>query len=622
MPKQDRSKLQSFSILPVLGRRTDVPPNHHSLFEQVGEKVFKTHDVGGTNFDLERRPGACSKAYGYKKWSAEANSKATKCLGLYELYDGSNRDYIFFDNGRFFVYDTSKYPNEAVLNFDAGTDAFVVGETATDNGGNTPSGTIRTVSVSGGSWVGNNAAGTLVLYNLGTGAFTTDSALTSASGAAVVNGALAPITFATDNIDLYSIVKVGDYIVFADRAEHMPYRWINGDDYITKLIQSGTEYKFRYLEVFQRRVWGLYSDQTNGKMEIRYSTDWPITAFTSLNFPAANHLYVPNDDTIVGGQQMGQDRLFVYCENSIHQIVFYPDLSSGTAFKIYTVVPDQGAVSHHSVVSLGDRHFLFNKDYGFCEYRGASEFPYGGQSISDPIKQDIRNIDTSYYNLITGHFVPLTNEIVWTVPCEGSLTPNKLFFYNIITKQWRVEEKEMRFVASWRLADTYTWADLITDLDTDGDGTAYWIDAGSNPWSHYVGSGIGEKLVYANTDGHLYYHTNDDYEGTAYDGYRIEPILDFGDSNRKDQLKEIWFDLARHGDFSIRVDYRSGQTAGEVKNAAWEPIGTIPHNSPDRALVKHDKTSRLHQIRWGTYQKNEPFEVSKITFKFLPGQTH
>ena len=620
MPEKDRSHLRTFRILPVLGRRTDVPQNHHSLFNFLGENVAQTHDVGGVNFDLERRPGACSKAYGFKKWSAGANSKATKCLGLFELYDGSNRDYIYFDNGRFFVYDTNKYPNEAVLNFDAGTDEFAVGEVVTDDGGNSPAGTIRTVSVSAGSWATNDAAGTLVLYNLGTGAFTTDATLTSTTGSATVNGALAPITFATDNIDLYSIIKVGDYIIFTDRAEHTPYRWINGDDYLTKLIQSGTEYKFRYLEVFQRRVWGMYSDQTNGKIEVRYSTDWPTTAFTSLNYPAANYLYVPNDDTIVGGRQMGQDRLFIYCENSIHQVVHYPDYV--TPFKIYTVVPDQGAVSHHSIVSLGDRHFLFNKDYGFCEYRGASEFPYGGKSISDPIKQDIRNIDTSYYNLIVGHFVPLTNEIVWTIPCNGSATPNKLFYFNIITNQWRVEEKEMRYVASWRLYDTYTWANLITDLDTDGDGTSYWRDAGSNTWAHYVGSGIGEKLVYANTDGHLYYHTNDEYEGVSYDGVRVEPILDFGDPNRRDQLKEIWFDISKHGNFSIRVDHRSGETVGEVTQAAWEPIGNVRHNSPDKAMVRHDKTAKFHQIRWGTYQKDEPFEVSQITFKFIPGKSY
>ena len=607
MPKQDRSKLRDFTLFPVLGRRTDVPQNHPSLFEQVGETAFKTHDVGGINFDTERQVGACSKAFGYKKWSAGANSKAAGCLGLYELYDGTNRDYISFDEGRFFTYDSDLYPNEMVLNFDAGTDAFVAGETATDDGGNSPSGTIRTVAVSAGAWATNDAVGTLVLYDVGTGAFTDDAALTSATGAATVKetGDLTPITFASDDTDIYSIIKVGDYVVFADRAEHTPYRWINGDDYLTKLIQSGTEYKFRYLEVFQRRIFGLYSDQTNAKIDIRYSTAWPATAFTSLNYPAANQLYVPNDDTITGGRKMGQDRLYVYCENSIHQIVHYPDYV--TPFKIYTVVPDQGATCHHSIVSLGDRHFLFNKDYGFCEYRGASEFPYGGKAISDPIKGDIRNISNTVYDLIVGHFVPLTNEIVWTVPCEGASTPNRLFFYNIITKQWRVEDKEMRYPSSWRLYSTYTWANLIAALDQDADSTAYWKDAGPNTWSDYVGAGMGERLVYANTDGHLYYQGGDDFNGLDYDGVRVEPILDFGDSYRKDILAEIWFDSPQHGDFSIRVDHRKGNTVGELVRAGWETRGNINLNSPDRAMVKVNKTARLHQIRWGNISKERIF---------------
>jgi hypothetical protein len=142
VPKQDRSKLREFKIMPILGLKTDVPPNDPSLFQSIGENVAATHDTGGINFDVTRKRNTATRSRGYVQWSNSANSQATKCQGLFELFDGTNRDHIMFDNGRFFLYDSNGDPNEAVLNFDAGTDAFVAGETATDDGGNSPSQTM------------------------------------------------------------------------------------------------------------------------------------------------------------------------------------------------------------------------------------------------------------------------------------------------------------------------------------------------------------------------------------------------------------------------------------------------------------------------------------------------
>jgi hypothetical protein len=177
-------------------------------------------------------------------------------------------------------------------------------------------------------------------------------------------------------------------------------------------------------------------------------------------------------------------------------------------------------------------------------------------------------------------------------------------------------------VSSWRLYDTYTWNDLITDLDVDGDGIAYWEDAGSSTWTDYIGSGIGEKLVYANTDGHLYYQAEDTFNGIDFEGYRVEPILDFGDSTRKDLLEEIWFDLAIAYNFNIRVWHRVGDTVGEVREATWIELGLVSHNSPDKAVLYPAQSGKFHQTRWGTVNKKEPFRVSKITYKYAPQSTH
>lgn len=528
--------MQSFTIIPILGRKISVPQNDPSLFQFLNEETALTHDVGGLNFDLGRKRNTCSKAYGYVIFSNSANASATKCLGLYELYDGTNRNHFYFDNGKVYLFDSG---------FDQ-DDVNIDGEA---------------------------------------------------------------LTFANDNIDLYSIVKVGAYMVFADRAEHTPYKWKHGDTYLTKAIASGTEFKFRYLMPFQRRLVGLYSDQTNGDIDIRWSTAWPDTAITSLNYPAANQLYIPNDDSIAGGATMGTDRCYIYCQNSINQLVYYPDFDA--PFRLYTVVPGQGASNHHSIVSLGDRHFLFNKNYGFCEYRGGEAFPYGGRPISEAIEGDLQGIRYDSYDLIVGKFLPFTREIVWTMPLNSGTTPNTLVFYNIDTGHWRFEDKAMRFLDVWHMYSTFTW----TNFATATGGT--WQGAGSNTWGYYLS--MNQRLVYGNTDGQLYFESGESLNASNLDGYRIEPIMDFGNPKRKDLLLEIWADIGLSGDFNLNFFHRSGDTVGEILNASWDSLGSISCNSADVPAIRNfSKSARLHQIKWGTQNANEKFEISKITLKYQP----
>jgi len=534
--------MESFKIIPILGRKTDVMPDDESMFQFINERSALTHDAGGVNYDITEKANACSKSKGYEQWSNSATGQATKCLGLYELVDGSTRDHIFIDNGKCYIFDSSLDP------------------AAVEDGSST--------------------------------------------------------TFATGNTDLYSFCTVGQYMVFADRAEHAPMKWKHGDATLSNLMfdgnsgGSGTEYKFRYVVPFQRRVVGLYSDQTNGDIDVRWSSSWPGTAITALNYPAANQLYIPNDDPITGGALMGHDRMYIYCENSIQQLVYYADYSA--PFRCYTAVQKQGAENHHSIVNLGDRHYLFNRNYGFCEYRGGSTFPYGGKSLSDPIEDLIQGMNADYYNLIVGCFVPLTKEICWTVPLENSSTPNYLLFYNIETKQWRLEDKSMRYVDEWRLVNNFTWNNLITEAG----GTGLWTDGGvsSRSWAYY--SSHKQRLVYANTNGHLYNRDGNDIDGANLDAYRIEPAMDFGHIFNHKTLLEIWFGIALSGDYSIDVHHRSGDTMGELIAASWTSLGSVSCNDNERPVLHCDKTARYHQIKWGTDLKDERFRVTDIVFKY------
>ncbi len=532
--------MSEFKIIPVLGRKTSVPADDASMFKFIDKegRIALTHDAGGLNFDLSRKRNACAKSYGYNQYSSAANAQATKCLGLFELYDGTNRNHLYFDNGKFYYLDAAL----AFVNIDHTT----------------------------------------------------------------------PMTFAKDNVDLYSMIQVGEYIVWADRGETEPYKWKHGDTDLDsgQLIASGTSYEFRYLETFQRRVIGAYSGETNGDIDIRWSTSWPGTAITSLNYPDANQLYIPNDDSITGIRKMGRNRCFIYSENSIHGLVYFADYES--PFRILNIIDGQGFVNHHGIVNLGDRHYGYNKNYGFCEFRGGNEFPHGGRPISEDIEANLQDMNTAYLDLIVGTYYPLRREVVWTAPFDGGSTPSHLLFYNIDSKQWRVEDKAMRYVDNWQIYSDFTWADFIAAIG----GTGVWSDAGSNTWAYYTAQ--RRKLVYAPTDGHLYDHTTEALATAALNGYRIEPMLSFGDPKRYDLLAEIWFDIGFSGSFSIDVSWRGGDTAGEVEGESWTSLGSISCDDNARPVLPVNQNQRLHQIKWGTNLADEKFEVNGITFIYKP----
>ena len=534
--------MEELKIIPTLGLKTDVPPDDPSLFEflTTDGSVVKTHDVGGVNVSYRRRHNTATKSEGYIQWSSSATAQATRCLGLFSIYDGTYRDYFFVDNGRVYYYNTSTFVPTAV----------------------------------------NDTSSTV---------------------------------FGSDYNDLYSMIQVGAYLVFADHGEHCPHKWKHGDANLTKLEQGGgTEYKFRFLEVFRRRVIGAYSDQTNGDIEVRWSSDWPSTAITSMTFDSTNQLYVPNDDSIAGIKRLGRDKCFIYSENSIQSLDYLQNYA--TPFTIRTVIDGQGSVGHHNIVNLGNLHYVYNRNYGFCAFDGVN-FPAGGRPISEDIEIDLQDINTEFMDLIVGTYVPLTREIVWTVPM-GVAYCDTLLFYHVDSGQWRKENKAMYYVDNWLVYPDYTWNDFIAEIG----GTGIWTDAGATAtWANY--SSQRNRLVYANTDGHLYYQYGENLNTAAIDGYRVEPAMHFGSPGYQKTIKEIWYGLTDVGNFSLHTWHRSGDTIGELLNASWTSLPDLSCNSPSRPVIHIMKSGRYHQLKWGTDGADEKFGINHIVIKYDLGSS-
>lgn len=626
--------MQYFKIMPVLGRKTDVPADDPSMFKPVSEGVFATHDPDGYNFSLVRKRNACTKSLGTTKWSNSATGQATKCLGMHELRVGvTTIDHILADNGKLYAYDSSLNPNEityTVVAFTSGgTDTPTLGAEVTQG---SATGTLAYYTVTSGSWAGGDAAGNLYIVDIDEtggawGAGQVGQTSPAVADLCTSSGADTPLTLANNDQDLYSIITVGDYAVIADRGENVPLIWKSDYRSVRKLIDyddagTYTDYKFRYLQYFLRSIFGFYSDQANGDIEIRWTDALP-TLGAAVEFPSANILYCPNDDPITGARLLGSDKCMVYCRDSVNHLVSFPDYTK--PFRIFTAVANQGAAGHHSIVPVGNVHYLFNRNYGFCVYDGGPTI----QPVSQAIEPDIEDIEVDAYKNIVGVFLKITRQVAWAVPADGSSTPNQIWFYNIDTGDWTIEKSlsgvsgiadengnGFRYIDSWRLYSTLDWGDFQEQISGKDYVTSEWGDAGASKWSDYTA--MRERLVMCGTDGELFFHGSESIgdEGNLL-SWRYTPVMDFGIARHRKLVKEIWVDLCRTESFDLQFQFRTGDTLGEVLDATWASYGSLSHDSPSPAVLRNTaRSGKLFQIRFGSSGDSQVYQVSGLAFGF------
>jgi len=589
-----------FDFVPALGRKTDVPQNDPTLFKTF-EGIRASHDVGGINFDLSRTKHCCSKALGDTVWSNTTSVETGAVQGMFELYDSSaNRNKMIMKNGVLQVYDGSKDPGAKVpfiLSFDSGggvigttTDTIPVparGDTISEAGTGDASGVVARYEAYGAPWDSNGTGTGNIWLSESTGTWTDNSDLAIGTNTSVctLDGTADSPDFSTTITNHTSMVRAGDYVVFSDRGTNIPYKWKHGDDYLTPLDVSGGDgtsaYKGRYLANFSRRIILAYCENDSSpELSIRWTSAWPGTSILNCNMSDDDQLYLNSDDPITGIKNLGIDRCYIYSERSISNFVYYPDYES--PFRSYVVVPDIGGINNESIVNLWNYHIFLNEYYGFMRF-DCSKRPV---PVGEDIEADFQNVKwDKVRDHAVGRFIPSIRCAVWTLPMAGSNTPNRLVFYHEPTGQWFWEDKIYYFLSQWYDSDQW-------------------------------------KLMLGGTSQHIY-----EYSGTSdavgnLDGYRIEPIMDFGNPFIKKRVKEVWFEVIAGGDYSIDLSWRGGDTVKEVTAASWSSVGNVNINSPQKPVIDIDQTHRLHQMKWGTNLDAEDYQVNKITIGYYdnPGR--
>jgi len=414
------------------------------------------------------------------------------------------------------------------------------------------------------------------------------------------------VEFAFHNADLYSCIQYGSNIIISDHGEHTPYFADYNDGTLVKLLNSGTEFKARYLELFQRRIILAYTSETNGDIEIRWSEALPTPG--SMAISAANQLFIPDDDSITGIKKFGQNACFLYSENSISSIDYYPNYL--TPFAIRNMITGNGCAGHHSIINTGSAHYFLNKNYGFVDYRGGTQFPASGKPISYDIEDLVATINPNYYGTVVGSFLQNKNTLVWTVPLNGVSSPSHLLYYYIPEGKWFIENVPTRYISNWTSSDSLIWNNLA------GRGFTYWSDFGTSAFTDYITT--NQNMMIANTDGLVYSKSGESDNLLDFDGYRVEPVINFSGDGGFCLLNEIWFNFVEHGEFDLYCQYRGGDTLQECLGSAWESLNSVSHNDPQNSVIYTNKMNRWHQIKWGTGKKNARFGVSAIEFKFVP----
>jgi hypothetical protein len=122
----------------------------------------------------------------------------------------------------------------------------------------------------------------------------------------------------------------------------------------------------------------------------------------------------------------------------------------------------------------------------------------------------------------------------------------------------------------------------------------------------------------SDTDGLVYFKGGESNVGFDFEGYRVEPVMNFSGDGSFCLLNEIWFNFVEQGSFDIYCQYRGGDTVQEVLGSAWESLDSVSSDNPQNAVVYTNKNNRWHQFKWGTRHKNERFGVSAIEFKYVP----
>lgn len=122
---------------------------------------------------------------------------------------------------------------------------------------------------------------------------------------------------------------------------------------------------------------------------------------------------------------------YVFQEYSIWTMNY---VGSPDIFQFNEVEVGRGTPAPASVARIGRFAFYLGQD-GFYYFDGVQSHPIGAEKVDRTFYADL---DTEYYDRVTGAIDPVNHLVLWSYPGAGSTggAPDTIIFYNWVTQKW------------------------------------------------------------------------------------------------------------------------------------------------------------------------------------------
>lgn len=259
------------------------------------------------------------------------------------------------------------------LSFDAGTAQFLNGETVT-GGTSGATAVIRRVVLRNNDWLTEDAVGFLVVTDV-VGTFADDEVLTSAGGAAVVDGAIAEITLPPGGVYEFRVHNFFGHgstkRLYAVNGVGRAFEYEDDPEFLCPIETGMATDAPNHLAVFKNQLWLMFPGGSIQKSGAGEPTDWTVVT-------GAAELGIGDEGTgfleEIGGV------LFVFSKNRTK----YIQGNESDGYVMDDFGQETGAVAN-SIQRIGKGIYL--DDRGFTTLAAAQEFGnFASNSVSEVVQ--------------------------------------------------------------------------------------------------------------------------------------------------------------------------------------------------------------------------------------------
>ncbi len=268
----------------------------------------------------------------------------------------------------------------------------------------------------------------------------------------------------------------------------------------------------------------------------------------------------------------GAEYALVFLESQIVRMTY---VGSPIIFRFDPVDRQRGTPIPNSVIALGRRVWFISEE-GFFESDGVSSTPIGHEQVD---REFWNNFDLTYRGRVSAAIDPVRKLVFWSFPTTGNTTPDKIFMFNWVTRQWSFADVTIDIIGS--VVNQGLTLDGLDAISTDLDALPFSLDSQA-----YQG---GDKRLGAiKTDFKLYEFDGSNLAGT------IE-TAEFQPFNANRSIIDEFQVLMKANGSSPTVTGAIASRSSGLESVSFGSAGTM--GSTDGRITQLSDSDYFHRIR-------------------------